>query len=98
MGLFKKSYVERIKEISERLNEVSLSEDDLILNFRSKVKVIEEYDIEFIKLLKRLSREGYLSEKNEKFKYLDSLNNNSITLDNIGFDWGTKTAYIRKIS
>ena len=98
MGLFKKSYVERIKEISERLNEVSLSEDDLILNFRSKVKVIEEYDIEFIKLLKRLSREGYLSEKNEKFKYLDSLNNNSITLDNIGFDLGTKTAYIRKIS
>lgn len=63
MGLFKKSYVERIKDISERLHEVSLSEDDLIVNFRYKVKEIEEYDIEFIRLLKRLAKEGHLSER-----------------------------------
>ena len=63
MGLFKKSYIKKIKDISERLEEVSLSEDDLILNFRSKVKEIEGYDIEFIRLLQRLSREGHLSEK-----------------------------------
>ena len=32
-------------------------------------------------------------EKNERFKYLDSLNNQSITIDDIGFDWTTKTAF-----
>lgn len=63
MGLFKKSYVERIKDISERLEGISLNEDDLILNFSSKISKIEEYDIEFIRLIQRLSREGHLSEK-----------------------------------
>ncbi|MBI2653247.1 hypothetical protein HYX02_00400 [Candidatus Woesearchaeota archaeon] len=32
-------------------------------------------------------------EKNEKFKFLDSLNNNSITIEDIGFNWSMKTAF-----
>ena len=63
MGLFKKSYVQRIKDISERLEQVSLIEDELILKFSSKVKEIEEFDIEFVRLIKKLSKEGHLSEK-----------------------------------
>ncbi|MBI1935060.1 hypothetical protein HYS31_01340 [Candidatus Woesearchaeota archaeon] len=34
-------------------------------------------------------------EKNERFKFLDSLQNNSITIENIGFDWNTKTAFLK---
>ena len=34
-------------------------------------------------------------EKNERFKYLDSLNNNSVTIDDIGFDWSSKTAFVK---
>lgn len=67
MGIFKKSYVQRIKDISERLDEVSLSEDDLILKFSSKVKEIEEFDIEFLRLIKKLAREGHLSENLKEF-------------------------------
>ena len=66
MGLFKKSYVEKIKGISERIEQVSLSEDDLILKFTSKVKEIEELDIECIKLLKRIAKEGHISEKQKR--------------------------------
>ena len=34
-------------------------------------------------------------EKYAKFKYLDSLSNNSITIEDIGFDWVAKSAFVR---
>jgi len=34
-------------------------------------------------------------EKNEKFKFLDSLNNNSITIEDIGFNWSMKSAFLK---
>ena len=63
MGLFKRSYVEKLRDLENRLHEVSLTEDNLILKFREKVTEIEEYDIECIRLIKKLAREGHLSEK-----------------------------------
>lgn len=63
MGLFQRNYVEKIKDLVDRIEEVSLTEDDLILKFREKVTEIEEYDIECIRLIKRLASEGHLSEK-----------------------------------
>ena len=34
-------------------------------------------------------------EKNERFKLLDSLANKSKTIEDIGFDWGTKEAFVK---
>ena len=95
MGLFKKSYVERIKDISKQLHEVDLTEDDLILNFRSKVKEIEEYDIEFIRLLQRLSREGHLSEKMKR-ALLNQLLSLLRRLENLDFENKEKLQEIRR--
>ena len=53
-------------ELSERLHELSLSDDDLILKFDAKVMAIEAIDLIFIKLIKALSREGHLSEKQKR--------------------------------
>lgn len=63
MGLFKKSYVEKLKDLAGRLDEASLSEDVLILKFRQKVTEIEEDDIEAIRLIKRMASDGHISEQ-----------------------------------
>ena len=62
MGLFKKNYVDRIKKLCERLDKAVIRDDDVLIKFNSKVKEIEEIDVEFIGLLNQIVRDGHISE------------------------------------
>ncbi len=66
MGLFKKTFAEKIQRILDKVNAIDLSEDVVIIDFSSKVRRIEEYDIECIRLLKDLIKAGHVSEKHKR--------------------------------
>jgi|TARA_B100001971_G_C18237312_1_gene568223 hypothetical protein len=65
MALFTRSFIERINDIEQGIEDINLNKD-LQFKFQSKVKQIEDYDIECIRVLKRLSRAGHIPEKHKR--------------------------------
>jgi hypothetical protein len=50
MGLFRKSYADKIRAMFDRIDGIKISDDDLLLKFDSKAKELKDYDLECIRL------------------------------------------------